>query len=116
MSAPTDRLRPYRSVLYLPASRERALEKAAGLAADAIIFDLEDAVAIEEKARARELLRRTLAERDYGGRARIVRVNGLDTDWGEADLAAFRDAEIEAVLVPKVSAPEDLDAVARLVP
>ncbi|GAB4388816.1 HpcH/HpaI aldolase/citrate lyase family protein [Albidovulum sp.] len=116
MSAPTDRLRPYRSVLYLPASRERALEKAAGLAADAIIFDLEDAVAVEEKARARELLRRTLAERGYGARARIVRVNGLDTDWGEADLAAFRDADVEAILVPKVSAPEDLDAVARLVP
>jgi (3S)-malyl-CoA thioesterase len=65
--------RPYRSVLYIPASRERALEKARELAADAIIFDLEDAVAPEEKVRARELLAQVLSSADYGTRARIVR-------------------------------------------
>ncbi|HEY6919419.1 MAG TPA: aldolase/citrate lyase family protein, partial [Tabrizicola sp.] len=80
--------RPYRSVLYIPASRERALEKARELAADAIIFDLEDAVSPEEKVRAREVLSAALGA-DYGGRARIVRVNGLGTEWVEGDLAAF---------------------------
>jgi (3S)-malyl-CoA thioesterase len=67
--------RPYRSVLYIPASRERALEKARELVADAIIFDLEDAVSPEEKLRAREVLSAALRA-DYGARARIVRVNG----------------------------------------
>jgi (3S)-malyl-CoA thioesterase len=108
--------RPYRSVLYIPASRERALEKAQALAADAIIFDLEDAVAPEEKVRARELLAGVLRSADYGGRARIVRVNGLDTDWGAADLAAFADhAGVDAVLVPKVGGAGDLDAAAARV-
>jgi (3S)-malyl-CoA thioesterase len=105
--------RPYRSVLYIPASRERALEKARELAADAIIFDLEDAVSPDEKVRARELLVRVLAEADYGARARIVRVNGLGTEWVEGDLAAFASHPgIDAVLVPKVNGPADLDAVA----
>ncbi|MFZ1346632.1 MAG: CoA ester lyase [Tabrizicola sp.] len=81
--------RPYRSVLYIPASRERALEKARELQTDAIIFDLEDAVSPEEKLRARELLAGVLAEADYGARARIVRVNGLGTEWVAGDLAAF---------------------------
>ena len=84
-----DRLRPYRSVLYIPGSRERALEKARELPADAIIFDLEDAVAADEKPAARALLARVLAEHDYGGRARIVRVNGLDTPWGREDIMAW---------------------------
>lgn len=105
--------RPYRSVLYIPASRERALEKARELAADAIIFDLEDAVSPEEKVRARELLVRVLAEADYGARARIVRVNGLGTEWVDGDLEAFAaHPGADAVLVPKVNGPADLDAVA----
>ena len=104
--------RPYRSVLYIPASRERALEKARELAADAIIFDLEDAVAPEEKVRAREVLSAALGV-DYGGRARIVRVNGLGTEWVEGDLAAFGGHPgVDAVLLPKVNGPEDLEAVA----
>ena len=104
--------RPYRSVLYIPASRERALEKARELAADAIIFDLEDAVSPEEKVRARELLAGVLASADYGARARIVRVNGLGTEWVEGDLAAFAaHPGVDAVLVPKVNAPADLDEV-----
>ena len=104
--------RPYRSVLYIPASRERALEKARELPADAIIFDLEDAVSPEEKVRARDLLASVLASADYGARARIVRVNGLGTEWVEGDLAAFgTHAGVDAVLVPKVNSPADLDLV-----
>lgn len=104
--------RPYRSVLYIPAARERALEKARDLAADAIIFDLEDAVAPEEKVRAREVLGAALRA-DYGQRARIVRVNGLGTAWVEGDLTAFgAHPGVDAVLLPKVNAPADLDAVA----
>ncbi len=108
--------RPYRSVLYIPASRERALEKARELAADAIIFDLEDAVAPEEKVRARELLAGVLSQADYGARARIVRINGLGTEWVAGDLAAFAaHPGVDAVLLPKVNAPADLDAVAAVV-
>jgi (3S)-malyl-CoA thioesterase len=108
--------RPYRSVLYIPGSKERALEKARGLPADAIIFDLEDAVLPDEKVAARALLAGWLAQTDYGRRFRIVRINGLDTPWGRDDAAAFAGAGIDALLVPKVSAPGDLDAVAALVP
>ncbi|MFE3838453.1 HpcH/HpaI aldolase/citrate lyase family protein [Pseudogemmobacter sonorensis] len=113
--------RPYRSVLYIPGSKERALEKARDLPCDAIIFDLEDAVAPAEKPAARALVARVLAEADFGARARIVRINGFDTDWGRADAAAMADAVaagagIDAVLVPKVNGPGDLDAVAALVP
>ena len=79
---------PYRSVLYIPGSRERALEKARDLAADAIIFDLEDAVAPEEKPAARALLAQVLAATDYGHRARIVRINGLDTRLGPRRMRA----------------------------
>ena len=107
--------RPYRSVLYIPAANQRAMDKARTLAADAIIFDLEDAVAPAEKPGARELLRAALAQ-DYGGRARIVRINGFDTEWGRDDAAfgAGRGDRADAVLVPKVSRPEDLDAVAAI--
>ncbi|MFZ1467717.1 MAG: CoA ester lyase [Paracoccaceae bacterium] len=113
--------RPYRSVLYIPAARERALEKASGLATDAIIFDLEDAVAPEEKPAARDLLTRVLETADYGHRARIVRINGFDTDWGRADADALaqglaRGVRVDAVLVPKVGSPADLDAVAAVLP
>ena len=105
--------RPYRSVLYIPASNERALDKARQLAADAIIFDLEDAVAPEEKGRARQLLAAELARADFGSRTRIVRINGLDTPWGAGDALAFGGHPgVDAVLVPKVNAPADLDAVA----
>lgn len=106
--------RPYRSVLYIPAANARAMEKARSLTADAIIFDLEDAVAPAEKVPARDLLAKALLE-DYGGRARIVRINGLDTEWGEGDARNFASGA-DAVLVPKVSRTEDLDRVARLVP
>ena len=107
--------RPWRSVLYIPGSKERALDKAASLPADAIIFDLEDAVAMEEKPRARDLLAQTLRDRDFGGRARIVRINGLDTPWGRDDLAAMAGVPMEAVLIPKVNSAADVQAVAGLI-
>ena len=109
--------RPYRSVLYIPGSKERALDKARSLAADAIIFDLEDAVSPEEKPGARDTLAQVLAEGGFGARARIVRINGLDSEWGADDLARFgTDANVEAILVPKVSRAADLDAVAKAAP
>ena len=108
--------RPYRSVLYIPGANARALEKARALAADAIIFDLEDAVAPEVKPGARAQLAEALLQ-DYGRRARIVRINGLDTEWGEADARAFATAPgVDAVLIPKVDSAADLDRVAALVP
>ncbi|TAG20106.1 MAG: CoA ester lyase [Rhodobacterales bacterium] len=107
--------RPVRSVLYIPASKERALEKARDLPTDAIIFDLEDAVSPDEKDRARDLLAEELRGQDFGARLRIVRLNGLETPWGAADLAAFGGHPgVEVLLVPKVNAPADLDAVAGL--
>ncbi|NPD14071.1 CoA ester lyase [Xinfangfangia sp. D13-10-4-6] len=113
--------RPCRSVLYIPGSRERALEKARDLACDAIIFDLEDAVAPDEKTAARALLAQVLRAADYGPRLKLVRINGLDTEWGREDAlamaAAIRaGAGIDALLVPKVSQPGDLEAVAQLAP
>jgi len=104
--------RPFRSVLYIPASKVRALQKAQGLATDAIIFDLEDAVAVEEKAAARGMLADALAQ-DYGARFKIVRINGLDTEWGREDAAVVEGAN--AVLLPKVNSAADVEALAALV-
>ncbi|MCU4651231.1 CoA ester lyase [Roseibacterium sp. SDUM158016] len=109
------RARPFRSVLYIPGSKPRALEKAKTLAADAIIFDLEDAVAAEEKPAARMLLAETLAAGGYDPRACIVRINGFDTEWGDADLDAIAAIGPEAILLPKVNGPADVEALsARL--
>lgn len=109
--------RPFRSVLYTPGSNARALEKAREVAADALIFDLEDAVTPDEKDGARDLLGRVLAEAGYGARYRIVRINGFDTDWGRRDaLTLAANPGADALLVPKVSGPADLDAVAALAP
>lgn len=108
--------RPFRSVLYIPGANQRALEKAASLACDAIIFDLEDAVAPEEKPRARALVADMLRTGDYGNRARIVRINALDTAWGRDDCLAFAETRPDAILIPKVSRPAHVEAVAVLVP
>ena len=109
--------RPYRSVLYIPAANRRAMEKAQGLPADAIIFDLEDAVAPPEKVAAREALGAALT-RDYGARARIVRINALASEWGDDDARFCADLVgcADAVLIPKVDTAADLDAVAALCP
>ena len=105
--------RPFRSVLYIPASRERAMEKARGLATDAIIFDLEDAVAVDEKSSARNLLAETLGNADFGPRAKLVRINGFETAWGADDLDVIASARPEAILLPKVNAAGDIEALAR---
>lgn len=107
--------RPFRSALYIPGSKERALEKARGLAVDAILFDLEDAVAPDAKDAARETLAAALAEGGYGPRYKIVRINALETQWGEADARAVAQMDCDAVLLPKVSGAGDVDALAALV-
>jgi (3S)-malyl-CoA thioesterase len=112
----TQTLRPYRSVLYIPGSKTRALEKARGLATDAIIFDLEDAVAPDAKVEARATLRAELDKGGYGNRAKIVRINGFDTDWGKDDVAAMVGADIDAILMPKVGSAAQLDELAALIP
>ncbi|MEX5577498.1 CoA ester lyase [Pseudophaeobacter sp. A-200-2] len=108
------RTRPYRSVLYIPGSKPRALDKARNLPVDAVIFDLEDAVSVEEKENARDTLAAALAEGGYGARVRIVRINGLDTQWGRADAEAAAKMDCDAILLPKVSSPGDLDALAEI--
>jgi citrate lyase beta subunit len=94
--------RPRRSMLYLPGSKPRALEKARGLAADALILDLEDAVPPAEKDAARDIVAEALTTGGYGARELIVRINGLDTDWGAADLAMVAKSNADAILIPKV--------------
>jgi (3S)-malyl-CoA thioesterase len=108
------RQRPYRSVLYIPGSKPRALDKARGLPVDAIIFDLEDAGSIDEKVAARETLRDALAQGGYGARLKIVRINGLDTEWGADDARAVSGMDADAVLIPKVASLADIDAVVEL--
>jgi len=108
------RRRPYRSVLYIPGSRDRALDKARSLPVDAIIFDLEDAVTVEEKPAARATLQDALAQGGYGARVRIVRINGLDTDWGRDDAKAVAGMACDAVLLPKVECAAQLDALAAI--
>jgi len=108
----TVRTHPYRSVLYIPGSKPRALEKARTLPVDAIIFDLEDAVSIDEKANARSLLAETLAQGGYGNRAQLVRINAFDTDWAEADLEVISAASPQAILLPKVNSAADIEMLA----
>jgi len=95
-------VRPRRSVLYMPGSNARALEKARGLPADGLILDLEDAVTPDAKETARQQIVDALAQGGYGGRELIVRVNGLDTPWGRDDLNAMATAGAHGVLLPKV--------------
>lgn len=105
--------RPFRSVLYIPASKERALEKARSMPVDAIIFDLEDAVAPEEKPAARATLAEALRT-SYGQRTRIVRINGLDTEWGLDDAKAAAAMDCDAILLPKVETSAQLDRLAEI--
>jgi len=95
-------VRPRRSVLYMPGSNPRALEKARTLKADALILDLEDAVAPDAKDTARANVLAALAQGGYGGRELLVRTNGLATPWGEADLIAAARSGADGVLLPKV--------------
>ena len=106
----TAAVRPRRSILYMPGSNARALEKAKGLPADGFIFDLEDAVAPDAKELAREQVCAAAQSGAYGGRELVIRANGLDTPWGRDDLAAVAQAAPDAVLVPKVDGPDDIRA------
>ena len=99
-------VRPRRSVLYVPAAHPRALAKARALAADALILDLEDAVAPADKPAARRAAAAALAEGGFGHRETVLRVNAPDTPWGAEDLAMAARAAPDAVLLPKVSGPE----------
>jgi len=105
-------LRPRRSVLYMPSSNERALEKAKTIPADALIFDLEDAVAPDAKVTARAQAVAAASAGDYGRREITIRCNGLDTPWGADDLAATAASGADAVVIPKVDSIEYLDRIA----
>jgi citrate lyase subunit beta / citryl-CoA lyase len=108
-------VRPRRSVLYMPGSNPRALEKARELPADVLILDLEDAVAPEAKLQARDAVVKAI-QQGFGDREVLVRINGLDTRWWVEDIDAAASARPDAVLVPKVSSPRQLqDLAARLV-
>ena len=107
--------RPRRSVLYMPGSKQRALEKAKTLAADCLILDLEDAVAPSEKEAARDMIAEALKQGGYGRRELIVRVNGLDTPWGEADLKTMAGAGPDAILIPKVNAAPQVEEIEGLI-
>ncbi len=106
--------RPRRSVLYMPGSNARALEKARTLAADGLIFDLEDAVAPDAKEAARHNVVEALTAGGYGKREILVRVNGLGTPWGHADIAAAAGSGAHAILVPKVESAETVRLVEQI--
>ncbi|MGP1352510.1 MAG: HpcH/HpaI aldolase/citrate lyase family protein [Parasphingopyxis sp.] len=100
--------RPRRSCLYMPGANARALEKAKSLPADVLIFDLEDAVAPREKPAAREQVAEAVKEGGYGAREIVIRVNGVDTEWGADDIAMVQDVRPDGVLIPKVSRAADI--------
>src|SRR5262252_4621498 len=102
----TSPVRPRRSALFMPGSNARAMEKARTLPADVIIFDLEDAVAPDAKARARVDAAAAARTGGYGAREVVIRINGLGTPWGREDVIAVAHAGADAVLVPKVESPQ----------
>lgn len=101
-------LRPRRSVLYMPGANERALEKAKGLPADALILDLEDAVAPDAKGDARARVCAAVQSGEYGAKELTIRINGIGTEWHDADLAAAAAAGPHGVVVPKVNSAEEV--------
>jgi citrate lyase subunit beta/citryl-CoA lyase len=111
---PTSAVRPRRSVLYMPGSNPRALEKARSLPADALILDLEDAVAPEAKEEARQRVCQAVAEGGFGPREVIVRINALETEWGADDLVAAVKVGPDAILVPKVMSGQMLRTADKL--
>jgi citrate lyase subunit beta / citryl-CoA lyase len=106
-------IRPRRSVLYMPGSNARAIEKARTLPADAVILDLEDSVAPDAKASARQQVVDAVKAGGFGAREVIVRVNGLDTPWHVDDVTAAAHAAPDAILVPKISTPQQLEAIGQ---
>jgi len=108
------RLRPRRSVLYMPGANARAMEKSREIDCDTVIFDLEDAVAPDAKATARGQVAAAVGAGGFGHREVVVRVNGLDTPWGRDDVAAIAALPVDALLVPKIEAAEQVQAYAGL--
>ncbi|MEJ8474875.1 HpcH/HpaI aldolase/citrate lyase family protein [Roseibium algae] len=104
---------PRRSALYMPGSNARALEKAKTLDVDCLILDLEDAVAPDSKAEARDQIVSAVSGGGYGNREVVIRINALDTPWADDDLAAAIQSKPDAILVPKVNSPADLQRVAH---
>ncbi|MBN9673256.1 HpcH/HpaI aldolase/citrate lyase family protein [Roseibium aggregatum] len=107
-------IRPRRSALYMPGSNARALEKARTLDVDCLLLDLEDAVAPEVKDLARNQIVDAVTAGGYGNREVVIRINGLETPWGEDDLRAAIKAAPDAILVPKVNSPADLQRIAHM--
>lgn len=107
-------LRPRRSVLYMPGSNARALEKAKTLSADSLVLDLEDAVSPDQKIAARGQVVAAVTAGGYGYREMVIRVNGLDTQWAEEDILAVAQAPVAAVCVPKVETAEQVLRVVEL--
>jgi citrate lyase subunit beta/citryl-CoA lyase len=106
-------IRPRRSMLFMPGSNARALQKARTLAADGLIFDLEDSVAPEAKPMARQQVVAAVKSGEYKSREVLIRVNALDTPWGLQDINAAAAAAPDGILVPKVSTPQHLEAIGR---
>jgi len=106
-------IKPLRSVLYMPASNPRVLEKAKTLPADAVVFDLEDAVAPDNKVEAREQACAATQAGGYGRRQVVIRTNGMDTPWGRDDLIAALRAGPDAVLVPKISSGDEVVSISQ---
>ncbi|MDB5594269.1 MAG: CoA ester lyase [Hyphomicrobiales bacterium] len=106
-------IRPRRSALYMPGSNARAIEKARSLPADAIILDLEDSVASDQKSGAREQVASAVRAGGFGHREIVVRINALNSEWGREDLAQAASAGPDAILLPKVSTPGDITMAAR---
>lgn len=116
MPKPAAQARPRRSALYMPASNARALEKARDIDCDVVILDLEDAVAPDAKAEARDNAVQAVGAADFGAREVVIRINGLATEWGQEDLAAAAAAAPHAILVPKIDGPADLSAYSSALP
>ncbi len=108
-------IRPRRSMLFMPGSNARALEKAKSLPCDGVIFDLEDAVSPDAKAQARNQVRAALLAGGFGARELIVRINGLATNWWQDDLAALEGATFDGILLPKVESAEALERLEKAI-
>lgn len=107
-------MRPRRSVLYMPGSNSRALEKAKSLSADTLVFDLEDAVSPDQKVAARQQVIDAVRTGGYGLREIIIRANGLGTPWGEADITALSTLPIAGICLPKVESSATIEQAAAL--
>ena len=108
-----NKIRPRRSVLYVPGTNDRALEKAKNLNVDVLIFDLEDSIAPQSKEIAREKVIQVVSAGDYDNSELIIRINGLDTSWGQDDLKTVIAAKPDGLLIPKINQPADLKLIER---